>query len=118
MGKILLVLLSALLCGCSYKKSKKKLFNTKKVCAVLCREKFIVYSGGAYSAELYSDYLTDYTNFKVYVGTHDEHENFDYECLGDTVFVKKFTFGEDTVSTILLKLKFSISDLKKKHEFE
>lgn len=115
---LLLFSFICLVYGCINKKSKKKLFSTKSVCNGLWREKFTVFSGGAHSAELYSDYLTDSVNFRAYIGTHDEHENFEYKCNGDSILVQKFTFKDSNVSTVLLKLTFTLSNLQKEHKFE
>ncbi|WP_310396594.1 hypothetical protein [Hymenobacter sp.] len=41
-----------------------------------------------------ADYLTDFTSFRVKVGTVDaEHEDFVYTCRGDTIQVVKLVHG-------------------------
>ena len=40
-----------------------------KICNDLWRVKYRTFSGGAYSAELYEDYVTDSINFSVYVSS-------------------------------------------------
>lgn len=112
----LLVLLLSI--GCVDKKSKQKLFSKKLVCDKIWREKFRVFSGGALSAELYSDYITDSVNFRVYVGSHDEYSGFQYECNGDTLFVNKFKVNAERNSTIIERSSFSLSVLQKRHKFE
>lgn len=104
--------------GCVDKKSKEKLFTTKSVCNNIWREKFSVFSGGAFSAELYSDYITDSVNFRVYIGSHDEYSGFEYNCNGDTLFVRKFKVNEDRSSSIIERSIFRLSVLQKEHKFE
>lgn len=114
---LITLLVLPLLMGCFDRKNKQKLFAKKLVCNQLWREKFRVFSGGAYSAELYSDYLTDSMNFRIYVGSHDESSSFDYQCAGDSVFVRKF--AHDGNSKIIIEEKIlSVSMLKKSHKFE
>jgi len=116
--KSAIAILLVLLLGCVDKKSKQKLFAKTSICNRLWREKFRVFSGGAYSAELYSDYITDSTNFRIYIGSHDEHSSFDYQCIGDTVVVLKFTHNENKGRTVSKKSTFSLSKLRKEHKFE
>jgi hypothetical protein len=104
--------------GCIDKKSKKKLFGRNSVCHNVWREKYTVFSGGAYSAELYSDYITDSVNFRVYIGSHDEYSGFEYTCNGDTLFVRKFKINEDRNKSIVENSIFRLSVLRKEHRFE
>ena len=104
--------------GCVDKKSKQKLFATRSVCNNIWREKFRVFSGGAFSAELYSDYVTDSVNFRVFIGSHDEYSGFKYNCNGDTLFVRKFKVNEDRSSSIVESSIFRLSILRKEHKFE
>jgi hypothetical protein len=103
--------------SCSVRGDKSKLFGTAEVCNGLYREKFVVFSGGAYSAELYSDYLTDSTNFRVYVGQHDESQKYIYDCRGDSVYVRKIDMSEAKAKTIESK-SFDINVLKKQGIFQ
>ena len=104
--------------SCANKESKKNLFSVIPVCNGLYREKFIVFSGGAYSAERYSYYLTDSTSFRKYIGTHEEEENFSYRCYGDSVFVEKVSYKIPNHIDILERKDFSSNLLKKEHKFE
>jgi len=110
--------ITVLTLGCVDKKNKQKLFAKKSICNQLWREKFRVFSGGAYSAELYSDYVTDSTNFRIYIGSHDENSSFDYQCNGDSVIVRKFAHNENQAKTILRVSTFSLSKLRNDHKFE
>jgi len=88
-------------------------------CKGIYREKFLVYSGGAWSAELYKDYLTDSTNFRIYIGEHEERSNFDYQCSGDTITVKKFTWDEShSNNKILSRQVLLVSVLKKENNLK
>ena len=104
--------------GCVDKKSKEKLFGTISVCGNIWEEKFRFFSGGAYSAELYSDYITDSANFRVYIGSHDEYAGFEYTCNGDTLFVKEYKVNEDRNKSIVKTSVFRLSVLRKEHKFE
>jgi hypothetical protein len=73
-----------------------------------------VSSGGAWSAELYKDYLTDSTNFRLYIGEHNEDANFDYHCSGDSIIVRGFKWEErHTSSTRLSERIFRLSVLRR-----
>jgi hypothetical protein len=115
---IIILSVLILIIGCVDKKSKQKLFATKSVCNNIWREKYRVFSGGAFSAELYSDYITDSVNFRFYVGSHDEYAGFEYKCNGDTLFVRKFKVNEDRSSSIIENSIFRLSVLRKEHKFE
>ena len=119
MKAILIFLFVSQVFGCINEKSKKNFFGKNPVCNGLYREKFSVFSGGAWSAELYSDYLTDSVNFRIYIGTHDEREGISYECNGDAIIATKFTFKEGSnTSTILSEWRFSLSKLIREHKFD
>jgi hypothetical protein len=69
----------------------------------------------------YDDYLTDSTNFRIYVGGHDpEHNLFSCDCHGDSVIVTKFDRGREshyryqkTLSTTV----YSLQELRSKHNY-
>ncbi len=118
MNKYLILLSLFLNVGCIDKKNKQDLFGTRSVCDKVWREKYRVFSGGAYSAELYSDYITDSVNFRVYIGSHDEYSGFDYKCSGDTVFMKNIKVNEDGSTSVIDSSVFRLSALRKEHRFE
>jgi hypothetical protein len=76
-----------------------------------------VFSGGAWSAEEYEDYLTDSTNFRLYIGSHSEYGSFDYDCAGDTIIVRKYSHSENG-KRLAEEKSFSISKLKQEHKFK
>ncbi len=104
--------------SCVDKKSKDRHFSTKKISENLYREKYRVFSGGAYSAELYADYITDSVSFRKYIGTHDPSEGYSYKCNGDSIFVTKAHFSSGDSRKIIEKSSFSITALKNAHKFE
>ncbi len=113
-----LMILILLVYGCVDVKSKKILFLEKEVCNKLWIEKYLVFSGGAHSAELYSDYITDSTSFRIYIGSHDEYSSFEYKCKGDSVIVLQFKHQEDGFKIISKESALSLPRLKKESKFE
>ena len=115
---LLLPLLAIILgIGCNTRESDDKLFVKTFICNSFWREKFRVFSGGAYSAELYSDYITDSTNFRMHVGTHDEYSSFDYVCNGDSLTIRKFKH-QDGIKIPIEQSVYSLSGLRKNHKFD
>jgi hypothetical protein len=105
--------------GCSNKKSKKKFFVSNIVCNNLTREKYVVGAWGALSAETYSDYLTDSINFRVYIGSHGDDENFEYDCANDSIYVIRLSVRGVEKAKVVDTLKvYSLSELKRKKIFE
>lgn len=92
-------------------------FGANKVCNGLYREKYRVFSGGAWSAEKYEDYLTDSSSFRLYIGSHDEYGSYDYDCAGDSIIVRKYSHSEEGRKLAETK-NFSLATLKREHEFK
>ncbi len=65
-------------------------------------------------------YLTDSTNFRMFVGEFDnEHENYSYVCNGDTLTIRKLQDSiPGTPRRVTNTRVFSIGELKKKGSFE
>ncbi len=97
---------------------EKTLFIKDSICNNLIREKFRIFSGGAYSAELYSDYITDSINFRKYVGEHDESSSLAYQCEGDSIVVLKFRHDEKGNKKLINREVYSMSELKRNRKFE
>lgn len=76
-----------------------------------------MFSGGAWSAEKYDDYLTDSTDFRLYIGSHDEYGSYEYDCVGDTIIIRKYSHSEEGRKLTDTK-NFSLSALKQEHEFK
>src|SRR5688572_2842400 len=78
--------------GCRIDRSKDKFETIIPICNQhLFVEKYIVSGGGAYGGDMISAYLTDSTNFRVYLRTYDNaHEGIAFECYGsDSVSVSR-----------------------------
>lgn len=105
--------------SCSNTRSKNKYLGTGVACNNLIREKYIVGSWGALSADIYADYLTDSIHFRVYIGTHGDEENFGYDCAHDSIHIIRLSIIGVESPKIIDKIKvFSISSLKKEGVFE
>ncbi len=105
--------------GCSNNRSKKKFFVSGVVCNNLIVEKYIVGSWGALSADSYSDYLTDSVNFRVYIGTYSDKENFAYDCTNDLVYIIRLSqIGVEKAKVVDTLKVYSLSELKRKKLFE
>jgi hypothetical protein len=98
-------------------KDKPKFFVASKVCNGLYREKYRVFSGGAWSAEKYEGYLTDSTTFRHYIGSHDEYGSYHYDCAGDTIIVRKYSHSEEG-KKLTEERNFSLAEFKREHEFK
>ena len=92
--------------GCSHIRSKTNFRPTARLCDYkpnvcgcnLYIEVYCVYAMGALGSDVDSYYLTDLTNFRVYLGTADEEEErIIVKCKGDSILVEK------TVNTSSIK---------------
>lgn len=104
--------------NCIEQKSKKRLFVTRKIGERLWREKYRIFSGGTYSAELFTDYLTDSVKFRVFIGEHDEMSNFTYDCIGDSIIINKTFVNDMQAKTVTTLRVLSLSQLRLQHKFE
>ena len=108
--------------SCRNNRSKSKIKAVIPLCNQrLFAEKYEVWGGGAYDGDMISAYLTDSTNFRIYLRTYDNaHEGIAFDCKGkDSVSIyfqvmdsatNKFKIASTTV--------YSLSELRKKKEFE
>ena len=100
---IIVILFSLLLTGC-YKKYRR----TISVCngnlfVEVYRHKFI---------DVSYDYLTDSSNFRIYVGKFDnEHGYYRYNCQGDSIGISETHEGK-----IITIRKYSLIDLREDKE--
>ena len=83
---------------------------------------YVAYLGGATSTDVNAVYLTDCKNFRLYLGTYNEGENFSVKIKGDIVFVAKTsteyisTLWSDPI--VLDQQRFSLTRLKSEHVFQ
>jgi hypothetical protein len=72
--------------------------------------------------ELVVSFLTDSTNFKIYVGQLNfENEHYSYKCVSDSVFIFKIyegLGGDSTNYKVIAEYKYNIKELEKgkRHE--
>jgi hypothetical protein len=117
--------------GCINYHSKKDYKYTYNLCkhqpecaCQLYADGYLVFGMGALGSDVYSEYLTDSSMFRVYTGTVDEYdERMIYACKGDSIYVEKRTnkgyAREDWGSFKVLDRKvYSLKDIKRKHIFE
>lgn len=117
--------------GCTNYHSRKDYKYTYNLCqhksecsCKLYAEGYLVYAMGAQGSNIYSEYLTDSSMFRIYIGSYDEYdERILYNCKGDSIYVEKRTnkdFPTDDQHSfkVLDKKVYSLKDLKSKHIFE
>lgn len=108
--------------GCKDDRSKDKLETIIPLCnQKLFVEKYIVSGGGAYGGDMISAYLTDSTNFRIYLRTYDNaHEGIAFECKGsDSVRVSKQITDTTTNRFKIVSTEvYSLSALRMKKVFE
>ena len=132
MKKLLALIILSLLMSCINFRSKKRHTYTvsllkyrPKTCSCnLYIEGYVVFGMGALGSDVYSEYLTDSSQFRIYTGSYDENdEKLEYICKGDSIYIEKRTnkgYARDDWNTfkVLENKGYSISVLKKRHIFE
>jgi hypothetical protein len=67
-------------------------------------------------------YLTDSTNFKIYVDQLNfENEHYSYKCISDSVFISKISEGlggDSTNYKVIAEYNYNIKELKKEKRHE
>ncbi len=92
---ILLLFFFAII-GCIDDESRKNHKWTFKVCDSLYTEIFSTYGQGTYGGDRDGKWLTDSTNFRIFLGAFDEaNGKIVIECKKDSVFVTQFPDGLD-----------------------
>lgn len=101
--------------SCYNKYSRKDPSRTTKLNDRLYIETYIVSGQGAFGTDMVSQYITDSSSFRKYVGTFDEGPEFHYyRVSADTVYIEKYLATEGKEPKKLLSEKFlTIPDLKK-----
>lgn len=114
-------LTSLFIIGCRDDRSKEELNSRTKLCnQQLFVEQYKVTEGGAYGGDRVTDYLTDTTNFRIFIGTYISGENiYSFECKDDSVYVLLIKqLPSPAENQILSTKKYSLLDLKKQGKFE
>ena len=117
-GKLLFLSLPVLF-GCRSEKSKAELKDVRALCDnKLYVETYGIFSGGAYGGDKVSEYITDSSNFRKYIGTFDNAVNFySYICKDDSLYIY-FSESHSPNNKILSIKNQLISQLKKERKFE
>jgi hypothetical protein len=114
---ILLSLLILLSCNNDKVIIKGEYKYTKEVCEGLYLNKYCVGGGGAHTSEVYDVFLTDSTNFTVYIGQYDSYNHYYYygcECNGDVILLHNYYTSADGKSYKISKTNYySLEKLKK-----
>lgn len=77
--------------SCIDDKSRKNHKWTSKICNSLYAETFSTFGQGAFGGDRLGKWLTDSTNFRLYLGAFDEvYGKIVIECRSDSVFVTQF----------------------------
>ena len=105
--------------SCRSDRSKAQHDSTTRLCnSGLFVEGYKIFNSGAYGGDRVSDYLTDSTNFRMYIGTYDNADGgYSFICKGDSVYIYKVE--QHSPKNKILDIKtYSISELKKRGKFE
>jgi len=107
-----------LIYSCSkYNKSHHRF--TTKIQDVYYLETYNVFSQGAFGTDVYADYLTDSTSFRLFIDTYDtEDEVISFSVNEDTIFLTKYHFTKNREKDIVYKKIFPIEELKSLNRFE
>jgi len=112
------ILVIVVFVGCVDKRSKSEFKTSFRTCESLYIELYRVYGSGALGGDLLSAYLTDATSFRKYLGTFDDADGGYYcECKGDSIVVGEVSKKSTSIKTGQVG-SFSLSELKKKGEYE
>ncbi|SFD51347.1 hypothetical protein SAMN05518672_102251 [Chitinophaga sp. CF118] len=108
------------LTACVNKRDKSDFKSSFQPCDNNLRiERFTVFGSGAFGGDLLSAYLTDSTNFRMYIGTFDDAQGgYFCECHGDTIVVKEMKTTDSGYRKIAGTRIFSLKELKKQGKFE
>lgn len=113
--EMLIIIGISLFFSCYDKHSRKSHKRTTELQTNLFVETYTVFGSGALGTDMVTQYLTDSTHFRFYVGTFDEGlEFYYYKISGDTVSIEKYKSGANSKEKELLhREQRLISALKK-----
>jgi len=118
MKKLILIFLVILLFSCSSRYSKKHHIGTLVIDNQLYYEMFQTYSGGSLASDTYSDYVTDSSTFRKYVGSifYDDQQLRFKLINKDSLLI--FTINRHKLNDTIEQKVYIISKLKKEGRFE
>lgn len=119
MKKVIFIgFLLSTLTNCINKKDKSELFYKDSIGNGIFMECYKVYSGGATTTNIYSNYVSDLKNFRIYIGEYNDEFGYDCKVSGDTIIVNQIANVHTNHIRITKTSKYSISKLVKEHLFE
>jgi len=106
--------------GCFNDKSKNRHTSTVRVCnEMLFVETYLISGNGALGGDRVSEYITDSTNFRIYVGTYDNaDEGYSYKCKNDSIEIYKIAGRRENKNKIIDTRVYDLASLKSKKIFE
>ncbi|XVJ65720.1 MAG: hypothetical protein HEQ40_05980 [Lacibacter sp.] len=113
---VLKIFLAFLLVGCANDKSRKNYKWSFEICDGLYNEVFSTFSQGAFGGDRCGKWLTDSTNFRIFLGAFDEiNGNITIECKQDSILVTQFPDDLDVNKGIKYPVTkgYLINELKK-----
>ena len=104
--------------SCRSDRSKKELYSTTQLCdGKLFVETYMIFGGGAGGGDRVSQYLTDSSNFRIYIGTYVQlYKHYWYECIGDSIKIHEM--DEEHANKIISIRSYFLPTLKKENKFE
>jgi len=92
---------------------------TTKITDGIYLETYSIYRQGAWGTDIFTDYLTDSTSFRLFIDTYDtEDEAISFSVKEDTIILTKYHFTKDREKDIVYKKIFPIEELKSINRFE
>jgi len=114
-----LFLVAVVFSSCMNKYDKSKHEFTTKIQDGYYLETYNVFSQGAFGTDIYADYLTDSTTFRLFIDTYDtENEAISYSIKGDTIILTKYHFKKNKEKDIVFKKIFPVKELKTIKQFD
>jgi hypothetical protein len=106
------------LLSCRSDRSKEELYSSTQLCnKKLFVETYIIFGGGAGGGDRVSEYLTDSSNFRIYIGTYVQtYKHYWYNCIGDSIQVHEM--DEQNGNKIIGVRSYYLPELKNGKKFE
>lgn len=103
-----------LLClGCIDKSDRSRHFGNATICdGHYAREIFIVFQGGVYGGDTYTDYVTDSATFRTYMGIHNDASGYIYRCSDGSLIVEKFENSVSGKAVIISTRRMRLDSLR------
>mgnify|MGYP006311401063 CR=1 FL=1 len=113
---VLIIIILSLSYSCINDREKINYVGTHEICNGIYIEIHTPYSGGVFDGDTRSVYITDSTNFQIFLGSYEDYETFSYNCKDEKIIcIKKsreFMIMESIDTTI-----YSIEELKSMNNY-